>query len=142
MVLIWANTSFNAEQREIGDYYEKNSNMMKEMIMIEDVWLSKNPADYVNVTLRNVGDIALKVKEVKVTALNSAGLLACPGPSPLCSKTVTVNSVIPSNCSDPKDCSIKVVTSGIDWDNAASTTLDISVTTERGTIKSVIWKVT
>jgi len=132
MMLIWANTTFNAESKRMGDYYEKNSNVLKETFIIEDTWLSKNPLNYVNVTLRNIGDIAIDIKEVKVIALdaNSAQIRVATATPPF--TPGATDGVIASKTTLRIDVSIQ-------WNDAK--TLDIFVTTERGSIERIIWLV-
>ena len=146
IMLIWANSTFNAEQQRIGDYYEKNSNLLKETYIIEDVWLSKNPPNYVNVTLRNIGDITIDIKEVKIIALNSTGTVACTGSCQAgTSATKTVMAPFTPNSSDGVITSkqtLRIDLGNIDWDHANSRSLDISITTERGSVERIIWKVT
>ncbi len=135
VMLIWANSTLGAQRQQIGDYYEENSNLLKETFIVEDIWLSQNPANYVNVTLRNVGGIAVDIKEVQVIALNSTG------------GTVDSEAVIPpflpassEGLISSKD-TLRIDVGDIDWDHVDSKSLDISVTTERGSIQRVIWKV-
>lgn len=143
VMLIWANTTFSGQQRQIGDYYEKNSNLIKETYMVEDVWLSKSPANYVNVTLRNIGDIAIDIKEVKIVALNSTGTAACTASCQSgTSASVTVPAAsIPNNGVISSKQTLRIDVGNIDWDHANSKSLDISITTERGSIERIIWKV-
>ena len=135
VMLIWANSTLGAQRQQIGDYYEENSNLLKETFIVEDIWLSQNPANYVTVTLRNVGGIAVDIKEVQVIALNSTG------------GTVDSEAVIPpflpassEGLISSKD-TLRIDVGDIDWDHVDSKSLDISVTTERGSIQRVIWKV-
>jgi len=145
VMVIWANTTFNAERQKIGDYYEENSNLLKETLIVEDVWLSKNPQNYVNVTLRNIGDITFDIKEVKIIALNSTGTAACtlscePGKN----YVQTVTPATPPNNSDGVISSkqtLRIDIANIDWDHPNSVSLDISITTERGSMERIIWKV-
>lgn len=144
IVVIWANTTFSAQQRQIGDYYEKNSNLLKETFIVEDVWLSKVPSNYVNVTLRNVGDIAIDIKEIKIAALNSTGTAACTLTCVGGLSTQTVPAPFPPTSSNGVISSkqtLMIAVANIDWDDDDSTSLDISVTTERGSIERIIWKV-
>jgi len=145
VMVIWANSTFNAERQRIGDYYETNSNLLKETLMIEDVWLSKTPANYVNVTLRNIGDITVDVKEVKIIALNSSGTAACTlSCVPVNGYTQTATAPFTPNNSDGVISSkqtLRIDVANIDWDHINSVSLDISITTERGSMERIIWKV-
>jgi len=146
VMVIWANSTFNAERQRIGDYYETNSNLLKETLMIEDVWLSKVPQNYVNLTLRNIGDITVDIKEVKIIALDSAGAaLNCsppPDPPAQCTRTVTA-PFFPNNSDGviSSKQSLRIDVDKNDWDHADSRSLDISITTERGSMERIIWKV-
>ncbi len=137
VVLIWANSSLHVEKTKISDDFAKNSNLLRETFIVEDIWLSKTPADYVNITLRNIGDIALNVTSINVTAINSAGANACGSPSSACTINLPLNAVI-----DIKQTrTIGVGT--IDWDccSPAAQSLDITITTSRGTVEKMLWRV-
>lgn len=141
VMLFGTNIAFDTERQRIGNYYETNINLVKEahVIEVEDVWLSKVPADYVNMTLINAGDIAIKIKEVRITVLDSAGnAVGCVGP-PSCTKTVVApfnpnnsNGVISSGQA------LRIEVGNIDWDHINSKSLDISITTERGSIARIM----
>ena len=133
VVLIWANSSLNVEKTRISDDFATNSNLLRETFIVEDIWLSKSPADYVNITLRNIGDIALNVTSVNVTAINSAGANPCGAP---CTKKVDLNAVIDIT-------QTRMIAVGtIDWDyGSASQSLDITITTSRGTVEKMSWRV-
>ena len=141
IMVIWANTTFNAHRQTIGNDYERNSNLLKERFIIEDVWLSKSPdlSNYVYVTINNIGDIAINVKEVKVTALDSNGNLTCT--SSCESGTTASKTVVPTNGVIGTKTILRIDVGNIDWDNNNSKSLDISITTERGSIERVIWGV-
>ncbi len=163
-MLIWANGVFGGQQRTIGNYYEQNSNLLKETFTIEDVWLSKPPvADYVNVTIRNVGDIAINATQVQVTAVNDTGMQACSPATqtnqfrtswqcdPGTSYTQTAkppyamnsaNGWIQSKGLISSKSTLRIDVGTIDWDNPNSKSLNIQVTTARGSIQLIVWKVT
>jgi len=142
VMVIWANTTFNTQRQQIGDYYETNSNLLKETFIVEDVWLSKNPANYVNITIRNIGNISLNMTEIKIIALNSTGTAAC---TVSCesgtSYTKTVTPAFPTGVIGSQQ-TLRVDVANIDWDHVNSKSLDISVKTKRGSIERIIWKVT
>ncbi len=156
-MLIWAKTVFNAQQKTIGSTYETNSNLLKETFVVEDVWLNKSPVDYVNVTIRNVGDIAINATQVKVTAVNASGGTACASnfrtswqcdPGTSYTKTTPVpysansgNNWILSKGLISSKGTLRVDIANIDWDNPNSKTLNIQVTTARGSIQNIIWQV-
>jgi len=168
-MLIWANSIFGAQQRTIGTSYEQNTNLLKETFVIEDVWLSKTPVDYVNVTLRNIGDIAINATQVQVTAVNSTGGIACASTfrtlwqcDPGSSYTQTVKVPYIQNSANgwinskgliaskgtlrvdvgcPPNANPCPASGNIDWDNPNSQSLNIQVTTARGSIQNIVWKV-
>jgi hypothetical protein len=134
VVLIWANSSLHVEKTKISDDFAESSNLLRETFIVEDIWLSKTPADYVNITLRNIGDIAINATAVNVTAIKSDGTLACTG-SPPCTNSTNLNDAILQS-KETRMIPIKV-----DWDNANAQTLDITITTSRGQVEKVLWRV-
>lgn len=137
VVLIWANTAFTAEQVKIGDYYEKNSNLLKENYIIEDVWLSKNPANYVNVTLRNVGDITIDIKKIEIFGLKADDTVFTSATAypPFTGNPPNSDGVVFA------DNTLRIDVSYTWNDPANIKSLDISVTTERNSMERIIWKV-
>lgn len=143
VVLIWANSSLNVERTRIANDFETNSNLLKESFIVEDVWLNevapKTPLNYVNLTLRNLGDISIDIKEVKIIVLNSTGLPRTGVCTPPCSITMTMFSnnidIIASKTTS------KIDVGTIDLVSTNSKSLDISITTERGTVEKILWKV-
>ncbi|MFY3741155.1 MAG: hypothetical protein HMLIMOIP_001603 [Candidatus Nitrosomirales archaeon] len=133
VVLIWANSSLNVERTKIANDFETNSNLLRESFIIEDIWLYKS-ANSVNVTLRNLGDLAINATAVNITARDSTGNVACSG-SPPCTQEVPLNGVMQSK----ETLSIKV--DNIYWNHPSTKWLDITVTTERGTIEATYWRV-
>src|SRR3989338_6387938 len=152
VVLIWANSTFNSQQKTIGDYYVSSSNLLKENFVIEDVWLNNSPSNYINVTLRNVGDEAIKVKEIRIVGFKSDGI-----------KVSDITAIPVFTCQgNPKHCSLPQNNDGLvstkqtlrvdvnyAWKNTidpndpnAIKTLDISVMTIRGSMGQVTWKIT
>jgi hypothetical protein len=139
VVLIWANSSLNVEKTKISDDFAKNSNLLRETFIVEDIWLEGPPLpgdNYVNVTLRNIGDISINIIAVNITAIKSDGTpVGCTG-TPSCSvEVVPTNGVIASK----ETLTIKV--DDIDWDHTLSASLDISITTERGSLEEIFWRV-
>jgi hypothetical protein len=92
--------------------------------------------------IRNVGDIAIKVSEVRMNVLNSAGGAACTLSCE--SGTSASNAVKAPFTPDSTDGlisskqSLMIAVDMIDWDHANSKTLEVFITTERG---SIIWRV-
>jgi archaellum component FlaF (FlaF/FlaG flagellin family) len=140
VVLIWANSSLGVQQKKIANDYETNSNLLKENLVIEDIWLSKsltNPQNYVNVTLRNIGDISIAIKEVKIVSLGSNGV-----PTGCANCTRTMTSSFPNNGVIDSKQTLKIDVDNINWNNSGiNYRLDISVTTQRGTIEKILWMV-
>jgi archaellum component FlaF (FlaF/FlaG flagellin family) len=152
VVLIWANTTFTAQQRTIGEYYEDNSNLLKENFVIEDVWLNKVPANYVNITMRNVGDAAIKVKEIKISGFKSDGsevsdiivvpTFTCQGSPQHCSLPQNSDGLLSTKQTLRADVNYTWKNTQSPEDPQAIKTLDIQVMTTRGSIEKVSWKVT
>ncbi len=156
-MLIWANSIFGAQQRTIGNNYQTNSNLLKETFVVEDVWLNKSPVNYVNVTIRNIGDIAINATQVQVTAVNASGGNACASnfrtswqcdPGTSYTQTTKVpysansgNNWILSKGLISSKATLRVDIANIDWDNPNSKTLNIQVTTARGSIQLIVWQV-
>lgn len=141
VALIWGN-NFNLEKQKLGDYYMTNANKIKERIIIEDVWLSTHPGYTGVVVIRNVGDINIKVSEVKINVLNSTGGAVC---TQSCKTgTSASNAVRPLFSPDSTDGliisqqSLMVAVDNIDWNNTNSKNIEVFITTDRG---SIIWRV-
>ena len=132
VVLIWANSSLNVEKTKISDDFAKSSNLLRETFIVEDIWLSKSPADYVNITLRNIGDISMNVTSVNVTAVDNNGANACGAP---CTKNLDLGAII-----DIKQTRM-IAVGTIDWDHANAKTLNITITTSRGSVEQLFWRV-
>ncbi len=151
-MVIWGNSHFNFQQKQMGDYYVQNSNLLKENFIIEDVWLSTAPAsNYVNVTLRNIGNIAINATQVTVTDLDSSGnplpSSNCASPTK-CSVTVKTpyaknraNGWIQSNGLISSNKTLRIDAGNMCWQTCGAASVSISVTTSRGSIQTVIWKV-
>lgn len=65
-LLIWANMSFDIRRETAAELFEEGSNVLKESLVVEDVWFDAGAPKYVNVTLRNVGGIVVNVTEVSL----------------------------------------------------------------------------
>ena len=116
VLLVWASTSFSAQQQSIDNYYEGRSNTVKEAIVIEDVWFQSASPNYLNITLRNFGPIAISIKSVTVDGT---------------SYTWTGQGIIGIK----ENSTVKV---NFAW--IAGQVYDIVVTTERGSALRGIWK--
>ena len=137
VVLIWANSSLNVQHERISKDYDTNSNLLRETFIVEDIWLSKPlSGNYVNITLRNIGDIAINATQVNVTAIDGSGAKAClDTTSPPCTKTITSNKVIQSKQT------LMIAVENINLNHASSKSLDITITTQRGSVETILWKV-
>lgn len=135
VVLIWANSSLNAEKTRIANDYTNNTNSLRESFIVEDVWLEgpPPPENQVNITIRNIGDIAIKVKEFNVTAVDASGANPCG--------SACTNKTNPSNIVLESRTSYTILVKNVDWDNLSAKSLDITITTERGSIENIFWRV-
>jgi Ca2+-binding RTX toxin-like protein len=141
VALIWGN-NFNFEKQKLSDYYVTNSNKIKERVIIEDVWLSTFPANTGVVSIRNVGDIGIKVSEVKINVLEINGGAAC---TTTCESGTSASNTVRAPFSPDSTAglissqqSLIVSVDKIDWDHANSKNLEVFITTDRG---SIIWRV-
>lgn len=114
VLLVWANTSFMAQQQSVDNYHEKRSNTAKEAVVIEDVWFHSGPSS-VDITLRNFGSIAVNIKSVTI-----GGTSYWTG-----ERVIGIK----------QDSTIQV---NFAW--TAGQEYDIVVTTERGSMLRGIWK--
>jgi hypothetical protein len=135
VVLIWANSSLHVEKTKISDDFAESSNLLRETFIVEDIWLSTSPADYVNITLRNIGDIALNATAVNVTAIKSDGTLACTTGSPPCTNSTSLNNAV----LQIKE--TRMIAVNVNWDHQDTQSLDITITTSRGTVEKMLWRV-
>ncbi len=135
VVLIWANSSLNAEKTRIANDYANNTNSLRESFIVEDVWLDGLPVpdNQVNITIRNIGDVAIKVKQFNVTAVNATGANPCGA--------ACTNTTNPSNIVIESKTSYTILVKNIDWDHTLAKSLDITITTERGSIEKIFWRV-
>jgi hypothetical protein len=65
-LVVWANSSFALQKADISDQTSDRINMVKEDLVIEDVWFYTSGSKYMNVTIRNTGDLAIKVTKIYV----------------------------------------------------------------------------
>lgn len=121
LMFIWANTGFVSQQRIVGDQIQESGDAIKEIFVIEDVWFSEIPADYVNMTLKNVGSISIKIKNIQV--VNSTGSFIW---------TPSNDIIILPGKSAQMDIPYA-------WDSECDS-LDISVNTSRGSLERILWK--
>jgi len=142
VVVIWANTGVNVHRQQSANLSATEGNQLRETLLVDDVWLSKNPQYYVNITLRNAGDLALKIKQVKLVAHDFNGVnVGCTG-TPSCEREVTGS--FNSGTSDGLISSQQELMISIDniyWSHPNTSLLDITITTERGLVKNFLWGV-
>lgn len=66
-LLVWSNSSFAISQRNIANSTDSKINMIRENFVVEDVWFyTQSGTDYANVTVRNSGNVAIKVAHIYV----------------------------------------------------------------------------
>jgi archaellum component FlaF (FlaF/FlaG flagellin family) len=71
LAISWAVPTLDLYQSNAGLYYQQRSNALKESFIIEDVWfnLTANPRT-IDITLRNVGSIEIKVVALYINGTN------------------------------------------------------------------------
>ena len=69
MLTAWSNSIFATEQDELNTVYSDGVNKLNEFLVIENVWFGNNPSKFINLTMRNVGNVGLNV--TKITLDNS-----------------------------------------------------------------------
>lgn len=63
----WSSSSFAAKQLQIANQTNTKINLIKEDFVVEDVWFyTKSSVNYANVTIRNTGDVAIKISSIYV----------------------------------------------------------------------------
>lgn len=66
-LLVWSNSSFAISQRNIANTTDNRINMIRENFVVEDVWFyTQSSTDYANVTVRNTGNVAIKISHIYV----------------------------------------------------------------------------
>jgi hypothetical protein len=66
-LVAWSNSSFSIAQQKIANSTDSKINMIRENFVLEDVWFySQGPTDYANVTIRNTGNVAIKISHIYV----------------------------------------------------------------------------
>ena len=64
MVVTWANMKLSSQEEALSLTFSNNINKLNEDFIVENVWYDY-PEDHVNVTITNVGLLALNVTEIK-----------------------------------------------------------------------------
>jgi archaellum component FlaF (FlaF/FlaG flagellin family) len=66
-LVVWSNSSFSIAQQQIANSTDSKINMIRENFVLEDVWFySQGPTDYGNVTVRNTGNVAIRISHIYV----------------------------------------------------------------------------
>jgi hypothetical protein len=69
IAISWAIPALNLYQSTAGIYYQQRSDVLKESFIIEDVWFDSTASPrYINVTLRNVGSVEVKVIAIYINS--------------------------------------------------------------------------
>jgi archaellum component FlaF (FlaF/FlaG flagellin family) len=63
----WSNSSFAAKQLGVAKSVNDRVNQIKENFVVEDAWFfSNSTAKYVKITVRNAGDVQIKISAIYV----------------------------------------------------------------------------
>ena len=65
-LVAWSNSSFSTAQRNIANSTDSKINMIRENFVVEDVWFYNDGQDRANVTVRNTGNVAIKISHIYV----------------------------------------------------------------------------
>jgi hypothetical protein len=118
-ILSWSSISFANQQREISNQTDSRINLIAESFIIEDVWFytETDPpnANYADVTVRNTGDLAIRVSNIYVNNTQAWNI----GEDILIGEVATISVQI-------------------DWESDRSQS--IWVKTERGAEAKQVWK--
>lgn len=91
IVVFWASQTLGIYQGGASVFFVKRGEALKESFVIEDIWFFTNATNkYVNVTVRNVGTIEIKIAAIHI---NSTIFSASPLPLTLTvgqSRTITL----------------------------------------------------
>jgi hypothetical protein len=112
----WSNSSFTLQKAAIANQTAGRINLINEEFIVEDVWFyTKLGTNYANVTMRNTGDLAIKVSSIYVNN----------------SKVWSGSQVIPMNTVDK-------VTIQTNW--GSNKQQSIWIQTSRGAEVKQVWK--
>ncbi|MFQ5761815.1 MAG: hypothetical protein ACE5PO_02155 [Candidatus Bathyarchaeia archaeon] len=76
--VVFSTSNFDLLRSGLSDFYSTRAAMLKENIVVEDVWFESSAPKYVNVTARNTGDINVTLSSIYVN-----GTLRWSGQVPL-----------------------------------------------------------
>lgn len=65
-LVTWSNSSFNAQQVKIANQTDSKINLIRESFVVEDVWFYTQGVEKMNVTIRNTGDVAIKISHIYI----------------------------------------------------------------------------
>jgi hypothetical protein len=65
-LVAWSNSSFSIAQQKIANSTDSKINMIRESFVLEDVWFYNDGTDRANVTIRNTGNVAIKISHIYV----------------------------------------------------------------------------
>lgn len=65
-LVVWSNSSFSIAQQNIANSTDSKINMIRENFVLEDVWFYNDGQDYANVTIRNTGNVAIRISHIYV----------------------------------------------------------------------------
>ncbi len=66
-LVVWSNSSFTITKLQIANSTDAKINMIRESFVVEDVWFyTQSGTDYGNVTVRNTGNVAIKISDIYV----------------------------------------------------------------------------
>ena len=65
-LVMWSNTSFAIQQVNIANQTNGRINLINESFIIEDVWFYVDTDNYADVTIRNTGDLAIRISNIYV----------------------------------------------------------------------------
>jgi hypothetical protein len=120
-LMVWSNSSFASQQREIADQTTSRINLIAESFVVEDVWFYTDGGYYANVTIRNTGDLAITISNIYINNTEAWD----DGEIIMIDDVATIK--VP-----------KVIDSGVDWTSDRSQS--IWVVTERGAEIKQVWK--
>lgn len=65
-LVAWSNSSFSITRQNIANNTDSKINMIRENFVVEDVWFYNDGIDRANVTIRNTGNVVIKVSNIYV----------------------------------------------------------------------------
>lgn len=115
-LITWSNSTFAQQQAQIANQTASRINLIKETFVVEDVWFYNSGGQKADVTIRNGGDLAIKISKIYVNN----------------TEVWTGSQVI------SKDTAAKVTGISVNWGTGKPQSIWIK--TERGSEVKQIWK--